>query len=348
MYNHKKSLSIVVAVFMLLQFSGLYTVPLYADDSVYGRIREVSSKRNDRLFNKIAIDLVNGKCRQVSIDRMVELLKQYEIVELDSKEIEPAQDIILREIAFRMLNEHYLPRVGDKIHVYRQQSEFSAGLGIAPPADRIKEVSIQLPLEAATVKDQNRLKAIYWTDMVMQVTSAIERLWVSRLNQQNMSIDAGNHDELLLEAAKVIKARYSQSQQGDYTSKDPSVARIADAAEGRLNSWVADGSIKKEDLPALANIIRQYVLLSGSLSVSRIVAELESFKNVGSLQEAIFWRISEATAVIKRSNPSDYAIFAMFQSLMNEVASQITRISRSGNNQSDTLKAQIKGPRHSG
>jgi len=296
---------------------------LYADNAKHGKIREMSSRKNEQAFNKIAIDLVNGKSRYVSLDSMVGVLKSYQVVEFSSEDVKSAQDIIMKEVAFRMLKQHYLPRVGDKIRVYKLENEFSADTGVPNTYAGSHNTAIRLPLELATIQDEDKLQTIYWADLVMQISAVIERLWLKRISQLNPDRTDGRSENSLLDAAFYLRVKFLQQKesQDSLMIEDRAAHAIVRAAEERIEEWLNDGVVSQESLPAVAEMIIQYIILSGSVSPSEIASELKRLESVDSLKEALLGRINRVADSIKNYNPADYAVFAMLQSLVNEVSS---------------------------
>jgi len=319
-------------------------MPAYAADPSQNRIRMVSSTKSEELFNDIAINLLNGRSRFVSLDHMVKILKDYEIVEICSDDIAPARDIILREVAFRMLKHHYLPRVGDKIKVYKQGQEFTEE---ATPKGYIGlETSIYLPVEVATIKDENQIKTIYWNNLVMQISSVIEKLWLKRVGYKTQEATGLKNEEAIIEAALLLRKRYISGEDiSDYLDKQALSGKIVMAAEGRIDLWQKEGVVDRKGVPLLAEIIIQYVVLSNPNDAARLASEIKVLRGTRDLKDALRNRIVDSTETIKAYNPADYGAFAMLQSLFNDMSAYFSFLSGKRLEEADSKDVEMS--RHS-
>lgn len=321
-------LFIYLVIFTLIQWCILPAPEVYAGNSDYCEIREMSSKKSEQLFIEIAISLLNGKSRFVSLDNMVKILKDYKIVELQSKDIEPAEDIILKEVAFRMLKQHYLPRIGDKIKVYKCQRQFQKDAGIHYAGADSLETAIRLPLEVATVKDRDQLKTIQWTNLVMQISTVIEKLWLNRIGYTIHAPDDISKAKVLVEAAGLLRRKFIQGEEIKGLIKKGSPAnKIVRVAEEKIESWLKEGIILEKDVPSLTEMMIQYIIHSNPRKVSYISRELQGLRDISSLKEELRHRIINTTENIKNYNPADYGVFAMLQSLLNEISSRFSLFS---------------------
>lgn len=317
-----------LTAFTIIQWCVLPASGLYAADSDYCEIREMSSKKSEQLFIEIAINLLNGKSRFVSLDNMVKILKDYNIVELQSKDIEPAKEIIFKEVAFRMLKQHYLPRIGDKIKVYKCQNEFLKDAGIHSVETDGLETVIRLPLEIAAVKDKEQLKTIQWQDLVMQISTVIEKLWLKRIGYATHASDDISDEKVLLEAVGLLRRKFIQGEEIEGHFKKGSPAnKIVKAAEKKIESWLKEGIILEKDIPTLTEMMMQYIIHSDPGKVSYISRELKGLRDINSLKEALRYKILNTTENIKSYNPADYGAFAMLQSLLNEISTRFSLFS---------------------
>lgn len=325
-------------IFTLLQWCILPTPGLYAENSDYCEIGEMSSKRSEQLFIEIAINLLNGKSRFVSLDNMVRIIKDYNIVELQSREIEPAKEIILKEVAFRMLKQHYLPRIGDKIKVYKSQGQFQRDTGIHPVGGDSFETAISLPLEIATIKDRDQLKAIHYTNLVMQISTVIEKLWLKRIGYATHPSSSIANEKTLLEAADLLRREFIQGEDiKDHLKKESDTNHIVKIAEQKLESWLREGVIHKKDVPPLTELIILYIIHTNPRKVTYISQELKDLRDIGSLKEALRHRIINTTENIKSYNPADYGAFAMLQSLLDEISTRFSLFSNNDTKQPTSI-----------
>jgi hypothetical protein len=315
------------------------------EDAVGGRIRVMSSKKNEAIFNRIAIDLLNGNSRYVCLDTMIELLNDYEIVEFSSPEIEPAKEIILKEVAYRMLKYHYLPRIGDKIQISRYQQQEMSDTGIRSDDFDHMEPVVMLPVKEAVIKDDDRLKAIYWPDMVAQISSAIQKLWLKRIRPNQDHLQRPNGEMSIFNAAVIVENKLIKKDDNftDYRSSDHSADDIVCAAEEKLIEWEEEGYITSEDMPMIAEMFKQFIILSNPSGAAKLPDELHMLSDTDSLRRGVLAKIKTASEIMQ---PSDYAGLAMLQSLIDEVISCFSHISDSQPTK-DPLQIIIRDPRHS-
>lgn len=332
--------------FALLQWCILPVPELYAGNPDSHDISEMSSKKSEQLFIEIAIKLLNGKTRFVSLDNMVKILKDYNIVELQSKDIEPAEEIILKEVAFRMLKQHYLPRIGDKIKVYKYQQQFQRETGIRPGGGDSFETAIRLPLEIATVKDREQLKAIHWANLVMQISTVIEKLWLRRIGYAGYPSGHAADEKTLLEAAGLLRRKFIQGEDiTDLLKEESDANRIVKITGQKIEGWQREGIIDKRDVPAVTELIIPYIIHTTPGKVSHISRELRDLRDIGSLKEALRHRIIITSENIKSYNPADYGVFAMLQSLLDEISASFSLFSNNDTTQPASI--DFKESRHS-
>lgn len=321
----------------------------FSENTGFGRIRGSSLRRNERIYNKLAIDLVNGKSRQVSIDRMISLLKKYDVVEFASNDMDPAKEMILREVAFRMLKDHYLPRVDDKIRVYRYSKEFSKETGMHSTGNSMLQPELKLTIGAATIKESKEMNTLYWADIVSQISSAIEILWINRINRSDSVSTDGNNKASLFEVLSILKSKYLLekpiSKQGLH--KRSAVKKVVEAVDEMLNRWHSKGIISDEEIPVLALLIKQYIQLNISKDPALIAMQIKGLKDVNLLHNALIERIDTITQYIKVNNPSDYAAFAMLHSLLSEISDHILSLSGNPLIGSSHLRTKLEKPRYS-
>jgi hypothetical protein len=339
----------LLVVVILLQPVVAGIKPSFSENTSFGRIRESSLRRNEGICNKMAIDLVNGKSRQISIDRMISLLKKYDVVGFVSNDMDPAKDIILREVAFRMLKHHYLPRAGDKIRVYMYSKEISKEAGMHPAGNSMLQPELKIAINAVTIKESRKMNTLYWADIVSQISSAIEMLWVNRINGSGpVSFDSSNHVSLF-KVLGVLKSRYllekPVNKPGLY--KRSAVKIVVEAADEVLNRWLSRGIISDEEIPVSALLIKQYILLNISSDPVAIARQIKGLDDVNILYNALVERIDTITQCIKINNPSDYAVFAMFHSLLSEISDHILSLSENSAISSSQLRTKLEKPHYS-
>ncbi|MFH1868028.1 MAG: hypothetical protein ABH843_03555 [Candidatus Omnitrophota bacterium] len=310
----------LLVLFILANLFLLSADIVSAEDLGQYEIRGMSSRKNGQLFDKITIDLLNGKSRFISLDNMVDILREFKVVEFHSADIEPAESIILKEVAFRMLKSHYLPRPGDKIKVYKLQDGLSSPNGARSQSASSLEASIILPIEASEIKDNNELAAIHWSNMSSQISTAIEKLWLRRVGQVSFQCSREN-EKILLDATVLLRRKFIQDENIDeILERYPAIRDVVSAAAEKLEHWLEEGAILREDAPVLAEMAIQYIILSNTENVSEIIRDLNGFKDLDDLLEALLYRIKFASEKIKNYDPSDYGAFAMLQSLLNEIS----------------------------
>ncbi|NQT95224.1 MAG: hypothetical protein HQ572_02130 [Candidatus Omnitrophica bacterium] len=320
----------------------------YAGKSGNGRIRVMSSKKNEQLHNKITIDLVNGKSKYVSLDNMIKLIKEYGVIELSSSDVKPAEEMLTKEVAYRMLKHHYLPRIGDKIKVYKQQTAFQREAGLGSSQVDLNENTIELPLDIATVADENRLRTIYWGDLVVQISSAVEKLWLNRIRYLNSDPSNLYAEKGLIDAASLIRRKYIQKGRSEEAVDiDSDVSRLINVADNRLKAWLADGEILEQDMPLVAEMLIHFIMLSNATDIGHLASELEAIEDLDAMKRALIAKINIASEIVKNNNPQDYAAFAMLQSLLDDIVKRFAEIKKSDSGQLLNIRIGHGKSRHS-
>jgi hypothetical protein len=330
-----KRISILFIGILILSSAG----PSHASNTSYGKIRGYSSGQNQRIHNKIAIDLVNGRSQRVSVDDMVRLIKVYNIVQFNSKASSAAQDMIIREIAYRMIKQHYLPRIGDQIKVYGQNVQ----AGLQQNNTYSYQPSMVLPINSANIKNNKQIDTLYWADAATQACAAIERLWVNRINNLNSQNRNNPENSKLFQALQSLKSKYDSV----YPALDQDISAdsniLIQAVENLIREWFLKGMILQEDFAVLAYLLNQYILLSSHLETSELEAEIKDFSSIDKLHHAILARIELVMDNIKDKDPSDYSALAMLQSLLDDISGKISTLSAStGNNHSNIRPRMIR------
>ena len=338
---------LLIAVLFQLAFADIR--PSFSGNTGFGRIRESSLRRNDRAYNKVAIDLLNGKSRQVSIDRMISLLEQYNVVEFASDDMVPVKDMILREVAFRMLKDHYLPRIDDKIKVYRYANDVRNEPDIDHAHNYLVYPELKLTVGAAVIKESKQMHTLYWTDIVSQISSAVEILWINRIHRSDIISLANNDQASLFEVLGVLKSKYllEKSVNKPTLYKEPSAKIVVEATDEVLSRWSAKGIIVDKEVPVLALLIKYYILLNIASNPAVIARQIKQLKDVNILHNVLIERIGMITQYIKVNNPSDYAVFAMLQSLMYEISDHVLSLSGNSLIASSQIRTKLEKPRYS-
>jgi len=340
----------LLVVLIIFQSLNADIKPSFADNVGHSEIRSASLRKNDRMYNKMAIDLVNGKSRQVSIDRMIRVLKKYNVVEFGFDHMDPTKDLILREVAFRMLKDHYLPRASDRIKVHRRSSDFSKEAGIHSYNKSTFQPKLELAVGVATIKENKKMDTLYWADMVSQVSSAVEMLWANRINNSDPEVSDSYDRISLIEALGILNNKYLLERpllSKDSLAEKPASKEIIKAIDEVLNRWHSEGSISNKEIPVLALLIKQYVLLNISSDPVAIAMQIKQIKDISVLHDLLIERINVITQYIKINNPSDYAAFAMLNSLLSEISDHIYSLSKKSAIGSSQLKTQLEKPRFS-
>ncbi len=337
-----------IIIMFLLLIAG--TEPSFAESGGHSDIRSASLRKNDRMYNKMAIDLVNGKSRHVSIDRMIRLLKKYNVVEFGFAHMDPTKDLIIREVAFRMLKDHYLPRASDRIKVHRQSNDFFKEAGVHFSNKSTFQPKLELSVGVATIKENKKMDTLYWADVASQISLAVEMLWANRINSTSTQASDDNK-RLLIEVLELLNNKYLLEKEKPLNkikaTEKASTKGIIKAIDEVLNRWNAEGIISDKEIPVLALLIKQYVLLNISSDPAVIARQIKDMKDIDVLRDLLLERINIVTQSIKISNPSDYAAFAMLNSLLSEISDHIYDLSKKSTVGSSQLKAQLEKPRYS-
>ncbi len=305
---------------IMIYLSMIFIPVSAAQDSVYDKIRQASSRRSQALFNDIAIDLLNGKTRQIPVNKMMKLLKNLEVIEFSSSDLNPVREIIMREVAFRMLNNHYIPRIGDKITVHRGYKAFDSDSGF----------SLRLPFDEITVKNKDRLKTLFWGDLVAQISLVIDRLWLSRIETENIELTLQKiPKKSLIRAITYIDSKYSSNKKavGSNINQDIAALAIFNATEDSIEFWLGNSLILNEDLPTFIKLIKQFICLSVNSDYKTISKELRNIKSISALKSALINKVSDTVVELKSTSSTDYAAFAMLQSLLNDISRDILFLS---------------------
>jgi len=322
----------------------------YSSNNNLARIRGNSSRQNDRIYNKMAIDLVNGKANNISIDNMSRLLRNYNIVQFDQGVNSSARDMIIKEIAYRMIKNYYLPRLSDKIEVYRQSVELSKS--VVPhvrqtalyPANGYK-ANLILPVDYARIKENKTIDTLRWPEMASQVSSAIENLWISRIQASTNDPARQKENKLLIAVLDELKLIYDS--QGVYAAETASENLkdnvLFEALEFVFESWQIKGIISKGTMPLLAGLLRQYIILNSSDDSGKLARDIKGFKDLNSLHKALIGSIDNISQDIKQNNPSDYATLAMLQGMLSDIFDKVSALStRTNTNRSEMSPRFVK------
>ena len=332
----------------IVLFNSTGVTSSYSSNHNIGRIRDNSSRQDNRIYNKIAIDLVNGKANNISIDNMSRLLKNYNIVQFGQRVNSSVRGMITKEIAYRMIKNHYLPRLNDKIEVYRQSVELSKQVDlhvrqVVPYPVSGYKPSLILPLDYARIKEDKTVDTLHWPDMASQVSSAIENLWINRIQAATNEPAQQKENKALVAVLSELKLIYDN--QGMYVSEAASEILkdnvLYQALVFIFESWQITGVISKENMPLLAVLLREYIILNSSDDLNKLARDVKGFKDLNSLHNALLRSIDGISLDIKQNNPSDYATLAMLQSMLSDISDKFSIMSVNA----DTSRPEIK-PRY--
>ena len=335
-------LSIYTMLFLIVTI-----MPAYPSNRNVGRIRGTSSRANEKIYNKIAIDLVNGKTSSISIDNMTRLLKNYDIVQFDHALNASARAMIIKEIAFRMIRSQYLPRMDDKIRVYRQSAELAKNaiphkrnMAAYPSAAHGYKASLVLPVDYARITENRTIDTLRWPEVSSQASSAIENLWISRLQDSSDDPIRQQEKDNLIDVLGWLKAVYdNEIIYGAETVPDALKDNVLyGAIQFLFQSWQLKGVVSRENLPSIAALLRQYIILSSSDSIDKLANDVRAFKGVHSLHNALIQKVYDVSQYIKQNNPSDYAMLAMLQAMLSDISDKVSMVSSESNPSHSNLK----------
>lgn len=339
------TLRIIIAASIVFCYAG----QSFSESTGVGKIRESSLRKSERIYNKIAIDLLNGKSHQVSIDKMASLIDEYDVVEFTSEDIYPAKDLIIREIAFRMLKNRYLPRIGDKIHIYKNSNEFDREAGLYRREDKALQAKIRLSVGAATIREGRQMETLCWADMAGQISSAIRILWVNRISNSNIEGTKIDNELNILKVLDTLNSRYLNERfpktVDSAANKLSSANELLRAVEDILMRWRAEGLISNKDIPSSVLLLNQYIILNSSVDPSILIRQIRGFRDIGSLYSALVQRIYAVTKNIKANNPYDYAVFAMLQGLLDHISEQVLSLQKNSAIDSCRQTSRLSKPR---
>ncbi|MDD5504138.1 MAG: hypothetical protein PHV77_02345 [Candidatus Omnitrophica bacterium] len=322
-------------ILVILYAIGCQSGSTYAQDNKIKGYKNLW-KNNDYLYNKMAIDLVNGKANTISVDKMSQLLKKYNIVQFDNQ-INPSEmRVITNEIAYGMIKDYYLPRFEDKIKVYKKSLELSK---VADPvvinhANIARNAynynaSLIVPVNNATITQDKHIDAMHWPGMQSQVSSAIEKLWIGRIQALSPAAAVKIYENTgLTSALSALKKVYDGSS---YAGVEPafniSNTKLDNAINSVFESWQSRGIINPEKLPSLAGLLKRYIILSSGEDINKLAKDIRKFEDLDSLHKALITKINMVSQNIKQYNPSDYAAVAMLQGVLTDISYESSLIS---------------------
>jgi hypothetical protein len=336
---------------LLLVYTTLFLIvaamPAYPSSRNVGRIRGTSSRTNEKIYNKIAIDLVNGKANSISIDNMARLLKNYDIVQFDKDLNSSARDMIIKEIAFRMIRSQYLPRMDDTIKVYRKNAELAKdaiphkrNMPVYPSAAHGYRVSLVLPVDYARIAENKTIDTLRWPEVSSQASSAIENLWIKRLQDSYDGSIRQQENSSFIDVLGWLKSVYDNeiTYGAEMVPGDLKGNVLYGAIQFLFQSWQIKGVLSQENVPAVAALLRQYVILGSPDSIDKIASDMMALKDVYSLHNALIQKVYDVSQYIKQNNPSDYAMLAMLQAMLNDMSDKVSRVSSESNSSHTNLK----------
>jgi hypothetical protein len=337
----KKYYSYLYLITMAAVFVAVF--PVYASNSAFGRIRGYSSRQNDRLSNKIAIGLVNGKTSEVSIDNMAKLIKNYGLIQFGSGVNNHAREMITRETAYRMIKNSYLPRFQDKIHVQKQSSLFQSAIGINSLNNARNSKSLVLPAGQATIQHGIKVDTLRWTDISSQVSSAVEKLWIDRINEATGSTDYIANDNDILKALDLLNSIREDTDEDFFSISQVDMESNALGKEiiSLFDRWLRGNLIDKSDIPVIAYLIRQYIIFASPEGSDRLALTFRSITDVKCLQYELIERINTITENIKKNNPSDYITMAMLNSILEDITAKFLVVCKDTESSRHSLKASF-------
>jgi hypothetical protein len=330
--------------YILILTGILYATPCYAAKTDYNKIKGFSSKQNQRIYNKMAIDLVNNQSKHISVDEMIKLIKGYDVVKFDADSSVSARDMIIREIAYRMIKQNYLPRIGDQIRVYKQTQHFSSQIGLKPKDVYGYQAHLLLPMDTALIKHNKTINTIHWVNTALQASSAIEKLWVNRINNFNAQNSVNADASQLFSTLDTLRLKYDMlDSYADFVNQDNTDENsLLQAVEAKIEQWYLKGAVSKENLPVLASLLKQYILLSSQCQPFDIEAHISGFKDIDSLRRALISRIEIVMNDIKEKDPSDYAAIAMLQGLLKDITDKLSILAPTADNKNFSSKPLLK------
>jgi hypothetical protein len=339
-YNTLYIVCVSIALFFIIGVTAVY-----ASNPNYGRIRGNSSRQNDRIYNKMAIDLINGRANNISIDNMSMFLKNYNIIRFSNGLNLSAKDIITKEIAYRMIKNHYLPRLNDRIEVYRQSVELSKQVipYLSHNARYPYKASLILPYDYARIKEEKVVDTLRWREVSSQVSSAIQNLWISRVHASSNAPDRGHEDIGIVQALSLLKAA-CDSQLTHAPGILPKTGRgniLYEAFEAVFELWRANGVASEKNRPLLAALIRDYIILNSTRDIHSLAEAIRDLNSPNKLGNALLESVDNISRDIKQNDPLDYATLAMLQGMLSDISSKLAIISAGA----DTGRAAIK-PRY--
>jgi hypothetical protein len=248
--------------------------------------------------------------------------------------------MIIKEIAFRMIRSQYLPRMDDKIRVYKQNSELAKiaiphkrNMAVYSSAAHGYKASLVLPVDYARVTENRTIDILRWPEVSSQASSAIENLWIKRLQDSSDHPSRQQENSNLINVLGWLKAVYdNEIIYGAETVPDALKSDLLfGAIQFLFQSWQIKGVVSQENLPSVAALLRQYIILSSSDSMDKLASDIRAFKAVHSLHDALIQKVYDVSQYIKQNSPSDYAMLAMLQAMLSDISDKVSMFSSESN-----------------
>jgi hypothetical protein len=248
-----------------------------------------------------------------------------------------------------MIRSYYLPRVDDKIKVYKQEAELTRNAmpgtrytSMYSPTEHAHEASLVLPIDYARVSKNRSIGTLRWPEISSQVSFAIENLWINRV--QGLVGNAINHRESkdLIEVLNQLKLIHDNEVIYNIVLI-PDMLKgniLYEAIEFVFQLWQIKGIVSEKNLPPLAALLRQYIILNSSESLDKLARDIRGFDDIHSLHNGLLQRIYSVSQDIKQNNPSDYAVLAMLQAVLNDISDRVSMLSSEPNPSYSNFKAR--------
>jgi hypothetical protein len=228
-----------------------------------------------------------------------------------------------------MIKQNYLPRIGDQIKVYRQAQGFLKQTGLRPISTHGYNTSLVLPVDYARIRENKKVDTLRWPEMSSQVTSAIENLWLSRIQSLSINSESQQHTAYIAEVLAYLKS-VSDKDVSNNPEAVPGIMEgniLSDAVDFIFTTWQMKGIVTANDMQPLAALLRQYIILNSFGDLNKLARSIKGLEGLSSLREALIQSVYNISQNVKNNNPSDYATLAMLQAILNDISNNISAIS---------------------
>lgn len=300
-----------ICVTLMFLSSNAYAVKI--DGS---HIKEPALKQSDDLLQDLCIKLLNGKSRFALLDDMVKVIKAYKVVEILSPDLISVKDMIIRETAYRMLKEEYLPHIRDKIKVFsdKDRKVFNEG----------RVIFIYVTITQAD-SDKRVTASVDWSNLVHNISKAVNRLKISRF----YGVETGCAESIKADFISNVMDEIRQMDSGNkvYSKYEPSFNVILSMIQNSVNQLFKDGLIQDNQQQIVYDIFVKLIMLTQIEHFNELAEEISKMRSLDDLRIILKNRIEKVSMYLQLTEPSDYGALVMLNSIWDNASKQLYDIS---------------------